>query len=181
MALNRSPCLRKDVGTSHLKETLEFHHGKHHKTYVDNLNNLVLTLNSKQVTGRHHRCLSGGIFNAAQVWNHTLLNRLSPNGGGFSTVPVDAINETSVASALKKSSPRPLSLLGSGWGWLVKPLTANELASTIGAGNPLTEGNTPLLTRDVWDVIADYCNARSITQKLSGSWLTGNVSEQFAK
>ena len=133
------------------KETLEFHHDKHHNTYVVNLNNLVPGTEFEGKTLEEIvKTSSGGIFNnAAQVWNHTFYwNCLAPNAGGQPTGALaDAINAA----------------FGSGWGWMVKKADGSlALASTIGAGCPLTSGDTPLLTCDVWEhaYYIDYRNVR---------------------
>jgi len=151
------------------EETLEFHHGKHHQTYVTNLNNLVpgtefadLTLEEIIVKS------SGPIFNnAAQVWNHTFYwNSLTPNGGGEPAGALaDAIN-TSFGSFEKfkeEFSKCAVTTFGSGWAWLVKNTDGSlALVSTSNAGCPLTTGQTPLLTCDVWEhaYYIDYRNAR---------------------
>ncbi|WP_130469954.1 superoxide dismutase [Candidatus Magnetaquicoccus inordinatus] len=151
------------------KETLEYHHGKHHNAYVVNLNNLIpgtpfenmsleeIILNS-----------SGGIFNnAAQVWNHTFYwNCLSPQGGGEPTGALaDAINQTfgSFAQFKEKFTATSVTTFGSGWGWLVKNSDGSlELMSTSNAGTPATSGKKALLTCDVWEhaYYIDYRNAR---------------------
>ena len=151
------------------EETLDFHYGKHHQTYVTNLNNLVpgtefggLTL--EDIVMRS----SGGIFNnAAQVWNHTFYwNSLSPNGGGEPTGALaDAINAEfgSFAGFKEAFTKCAVTTFGSGWAWLVKnPEGKLALVSTSNAGCPLTEGHTPLLTCDVWEhaYYIDYRNAR---------------------
>ena len=151
------------------EETLDFHYGKHHQTYVTNLNNLVpgtefegLTL--EEIVMRS----SGGIFNnAAQVWNHTFYwNSLSPNGGGEPTGALaDAINAEfgSFAGFKEAFTKCAVTTFGSGWAWLVKnPEGKLALVSTSNAGCPLTEGHTPLLTCDVWEhaYYIDYRNAR---------------------
>jgi Fe-Mn family superoxide dismutase len=172
------------------EETLEFHHGKHHKTYVDNLNNLVpgTEYESKSLE-EIIKVSSGGIFNnAAQVWNHTFYwHCLSPNGGGEPTGELaDAINETfgSFENFREEFTKTSVTTFGSGWGWLVKTNEGElELASTIGAGNPMTEGKTPLLTCDVWEhaYYVDYRNARPAY--LKAFWELVNwdyVAEQFA-
>jgi Fe-Mn family superoxide dismutase len=172
------------------EETLEFHHGKHHKTYVDNLNNLVPgTEFEGQSLEAIIRTSSGGIFNnAAQVWNHTFYwHCLSPNGGGEPTGELaDAINETFGSFDIFKEefTKTSVTTFGSGWGWLVKTSDGKlELASTTGAGNPITEGKTPLLTCDVWEhaYYVDYRNARPAY--LKAFWELVNweyVAEQFA-
>tara|TARA_E500000178_G_C16925297_1_gene709156 strand:- start:32 stop:616 length:585 start_codon:yes stop_codon:yes gene_type:complete len=172
------------------EETLEFHHGKHHKTYVDNLNNLVPgTEFEGQSLEAIIKVSSGGIFNnAAQVWNHTFYwHCLSPNGGGEPTGELaDAINETFGSFDIFKEefTKASVTTFGSGWGWLVKTSEGKlELASTTGAGNPMTEGKTPLLTCDVWEhaYYVDYRNARPAY--LKAFWELVNweyVAEQFA-
>ena len=172
------------------EETLEFHHGKHHKTYVDNLNNLVPgTEFEGQSLEAIIKTSSGGIFNnAAQVWNHTFYwHCLSPNGGGEPTGELaDAIDETFGSFDIFKEefTKTSVTTFGSGWGWLVKTSDGKlELASTTGAGNPMTEGKTPLLTCDVWEhaYYVDYRNARPAY--LKAFWELVNweyVAEQFA-
>ncbi|PKM34691.1 MAG: superoxide dismutase [Fe] [Gammaproteobacteria bacterium HGW-Gammaproteobacteria-10] len=160
----------KDALAPHIsEETLEFHYGKHHQTYVTNLNNLVpgtefdgLPLEEIVVKS------SGGIFNnAAQIWNHTFYwNSLSPNGGGEPTGDLaNAINRAfgsfdEFKAAFTKCA---VTTFGSGWAWLVKNKDGSlALVSTSNAGCPLTEGQTPLLTCDVWEhaYYIDYRNAR---------------------
>ena len=172
------------------EETLEFHHGKHHKTYVDNLNNLVPgTEYEGKSLEEIIKVSSGGIFNnAAQIWNHTFYwHCLSPNGGGEPTGELaDAINKSfgSFENFREEFTKTSVTTFGSGWGWLVKTSEGKlELASTIGAGNPMTEGKTPLLTCDVWEhaYYVDYRNARPAY--LKAFWELVNwdyVAEQFA-
>ena len=149
----------KDALAPHISaETLEFHHGKHHQTYVTNLNNLVpgtefegLSLEEIVVKS------SGGIFNnAAQIWNHTFYwNSLAPNAGGEPTGELaDAINVTfgSFAKFKEEFTKTAVTTFGAGWAWLVKnPDGSLALVSTSNAGCPLTAGQTPLLTCDVWE------------------------------
>ena len=150
-------------------ETLDYHYGKHHQTYVTNLNNLIAgTDNEGKSLEELMSSTSGGLFNnAAQIWNHTFYwNCLSPNGGGEPTGAVaDAINAKfgDFASFKDAFSKNAITTFGSGWGWLVKNADGSiELASTSNAGCPLTEGQTPLLTCDVWEhaYYVDYRNAR---------------------
>ncbi len=150
-------------------ETLDFHYGKHHQTYVTNLNNLVP---GSEFEGKSLEEIitsaSGGVFNnAAQIWNHTFYwNCLSPNGGGEPTGAIaDGIRETfgSFAAFKEKFSDTTVKTFGSGWGWLVKKSDGSlEITSTSNAGCPLTDGSTPLLTCDVWEhaYYIDYRNAR---------------------
>jgi len=160
----------KDALAPHIsEETLEYHYGKHHQTYVTNLNNLVP---GTEFEGKSLeeiiKTSSGGIFNnAAQVWNHTFYwNSLSPNGGGEPTGELaNAINRTfgSFEEFKEAFTKCAVTTFGSGWAWLVKnPNGTLELVSTSNAGCPLTEGQTPLLTCDVWEhaYYIDYRNAR---------------------
>jgi Fe-Mn family superoxide dismutase len=150
-------------------ETLDFHYGKHHQAYVTNLNNLVPgTKYEGKSLEEIVTSASGGIFNnAAQVWNHTFYwNGLSPDGGGEPAGTVgdaitqafggfDAFKEQFIKSAVGN--------FGSGWTWLVKNADGSlEIVNTDDAGNPLTDGKTPLLTIDVWEhaYYIDYRNAR---------------------
>ncbi|RME36011.1 MAG: superoxide dismutase [Gammaproteobacteria bacterium] len=151
------------------QETLEYHYGKHHATYVANLNNLIKGTEFEDATLEEIiRKASGGIFNnAAQVWNHTFYwNSMSPNGGGDPTGALaDALVENfgSIDAFREKFSQTAITTFGSGWAWLVKtPDGKLEVVSTSNAGNPMTEGKTPLLTCDVWEhaYYIDYRNAR---------------------
>ncbi len=150
-------------------ETLEYHYGKHHQTYVTNLNKLIAgtefaDLSLEDIIKRS----SGGLFNnAAQVWNHTFYwNCLSPNGGGKpSGALAQAIDQAfgSFDQFKEQFSQKAITTFGSGWGWLVKnPDGSLEIMSTGNAGTPMTEGKTALLTCDVWEhaYYIDYRNAR---------------------
>ena len=150
-------------------ETLEFHYGKHHKTYVDNLNNLVKGTEFENTSLEEIvKKSSGGIFNnAAQVWNHTFYwNGLAPNAGGAPTGALaDAINaKWGSFDAFKEAFTKcAVTTFGSGWAWLVKtPAGELDLVSTSNAATPLTTDNTALLTCDVWEhaYYVDYRNAR---------------------
>ncbi len=151
------------------KETLEFHYGKHHQTYVTNLNNLIkdtefAEMSLEDIINKS----SGGIFNnAAQIWNHSFYwNCLSPNGGGEPTGALaDAINSKfgSFEKFKEEFSKTAITTFGSGWGWLVKEADGSiALASTSNAATPMTSGQTALLTCDVWEhaYYIDYRNAR---------------------
>ena len=151
------------------EETLEFHHGKHHQTYVTNLNNLVPGTEFADLTLEEIILKSSGpVFNnAAQVWNHTFYwNSLTPDGGGEPTGALaDAINATfgSFEKFKEEFSKCAVTTFGSGWAWLVKNADGSlALVSTSNAGCPLTTGQTPLLTCDVWEhaYYIDYRNAR---------------------
>jgi len=151
-------------------ETLEFHHGKHHNTYVTNLNNLVpgSQFEGKSLEEIITSAPAGGVFNnAAQIWNHTFYwNSLSPNGGGAPTGALaDAINAAfgSFDGFKEKFATSAATNFGSGWTWLVKNADGTvAIVNTSNAGCPLTDGVTPLLTCDVWEhaYYIDYRNAR---------------------
>ncbi|NLC25062.1 MAG: superoxide dismutase [Fastidiosipila sp.] len=151
------------------KETIEYHYGKHHQAYVNNLN--------KQIQGTEFEDMSlediikkssGGIFNnAAQVWNHTFYwNCLSPDAGGKPGGELaKAIDETfgSFDEFKEKFSATAAGTFGSGWAWLVKDSDGKlEIVSTSNAGTPMTDNKTALLTCDVWEhaYYIDYRNAR---------------------
>ncbi|MEY3221081.1 MAG: hypothetical protein RIT27_2438 [Pseudomonadota bacterium] len=171
-------------------ETLEFHYGKHHQTYVTNLNNLIVgtefeSLSLEEIVKKS----SGGIFNnAAQVWNHTFYwNGLKPNGGGEpSGALADAINRDfgSFATFKEKFTQTAITTFGSGWAWLVKkPDGSLALESTSNAATPLTGANKPLLTCDVWEhaYYVDYRNMRP--KYVEAFWNVVNwdfVSNNFA-
>lgn len=151
------------------KETLEYHYGKHHQAYVNNLNKLIEGTEFEDMSLEDIIVKSsGGIFNnAAQVFNHTFYwNCLSPDGGGEPKGELlDAIKESfgSFADFKEKFSQTATGTFGSGWAWLVKDKDGKlEIVSTSNAGNPLTEEKTPLLTCDVWEhaYYIDYRNAR---------------------
>lgn len=151
------------------EETLDFHHGKHHQTYVTNLNNLVPgTEHEGKSLEEIITSSSGGIFNnAAQIWNHTFYwNCLGPNAGGEPTGEIKAAIEStfgSFAEFKEKFSQTAITTFGSGWAWLVQNQNGSlELVSTSNAGTPLTDNKTPLLTCDVWEhaYYIDYRNAR---------------------
>jgi Fe-Mn family superoxide dismutase len=150
-------------------ETLEFHYGKHHKAYVDNLNNLIKGTEFENASLEEIvKKSSGGVFNnAAQVWNHTFYwNSMKPNGGGAPTGALaDAINaKWGSFDAFKEAfSKCAVTTFGSGWAWLVKtPAGELDLVSTSNAATPLTTDNKALLTCDVWEhaYYIDYRNAR---------------------
>lgn len=151
------------------QETLEFHYGKHHQTYVTNLNNLIPgtefeNLSLEDIIMKS----SGGVFNnAAQVWNHTFYwNCLSPNGGGAPTGALAAAIDAKFGSFeefKKQFNQSGATNFGSGWTWLVKNADGSlEIFNTSNAGTPMTSGKQALLTLDVWEhaYYIDYRNAR---------------------
>ena len=150
-------------------ETLDYHYGKHHQTYVTNLNKLIPGTEFEDMALEDIiKKASGGIFNnAAQVWNHSFYwNCLSPNGGGQpSGGLLDAINSAfgSFDAFKEKFSTSAATNFGSGWTWLVKAADGGvEIVNTSNAGTPMTDGKTALLTCDVWEhaYYIDYRNAR---------------------
>jgi Fe-Mn family superoxide dismutase len=161
----------RDALAPHISaETIDFHYGKHHQTYVTNLNNLVPGtefegLSLEEIVKKS----SGGIFNnAAQVWNHTFYwNSLSPKGGGEPTGRLaDAITKSfgSFAAFKDEFTKVALGTFGSGWAWLVeRPDGSLGIVSTSNAATPLTGPDRPLLTCDVWEhaYYVDYRNARA--------------------
>ncbi|HLR30389.1 MAG TPA: superoxide dismutase [Fe] [Paenalcaligenes sp.] len=151
------------------KETLEFHYGKHHQTYVNNLNNMVKGTEFENAELEEIvKKSSGGIFNnAAQVWNHTFYwNCLAPNAGGEpSGALAQAINDKwgSFDEFKTAFNTAAAGNFGSGWTWLVKKQDGSvDIVNTSNADTPLTGDDVPLLTCDVWEhaYYIDYRNAR---------------------
>jgi Fe-Mn family superoxide dismutase len=156
-------------------ETLDFHYGKHHQTYVDNLNKLIVgTEFADADLETIVKKSQGGMFNnAAQVWNHTFywnsLSPASPNGSGGgepSGKLADAITKSfgSFTTFKEEFSKAAIGTFGSGWAWLVqRPDGALAIVSTSNAATPITGSDKPLLTCDVWEhaYYIDYRNARA--------------------
>ncbi|PPD56388.1 MAG: superoxide dismutase [Fe] [Methylotenera sp.] len=151
------------------EETLDFHYGKHHQTYVTNLNNLIKgtefeSLSLEEIIKKS----SAGIYNnSAQIWNHTFFwNSMKPNGGGAPTGALaDAINKKwgSFDEFKKAFQASAVGNFGSGWTWLVKKADGTvDIVNMGAAGTPLTTGDKALLTIDVWEhaYYIDYRNAR---------------------
>ena len=157
-------------------ETLEFHYGKHHQTYVNNLNGLVEgTDNASKSLEEIIMSSEGGLFNnAAQVWNHTFYwNCMGPNGGGNPTgSAADAINQAfgSFDNFKDQFSKSAATNFGSGWTWLVKNSSGDvEIQNTSNAGCPMTSGNKAVLTIDVWEH-AYYVDKRNARPAYIESW-----------
>lgn len=168
------------------KETLMFHHGKHHNSYVSNLNAAIVgTAFENSTLEEIIRNADGGIFNnAAQIWNHTFFwNGMKPQGGGApSGALADAINAKwgSFDDFKKAFAASAGSNFGSGWTWLVKNADGSlAIVNTSNAGNPMTSGQTPVLTIDVWEhaYYIDYRNARP---KFVQAYLEHLVNWEFA-
>jgi Fe-Mn family superoxide dismutase len=155
-------------------ETFDFHHGKHHLAYVNNLNNLLKDTDLSTKTLEELIALSAkdstkvGIFNnAAQIWNHTFFwHSMAPNGGGKPTgVIAEKINQDfgSYEKFVEEFKTAATTQFGSGWAWLV--IDTNKILKVVKTANaetPITQGLTPLLTLDVWEhaYYIDYQNRR---------------------
>jgi len=182
----------KDALEPHISaETLEFHYGKHHATYVQKLNGLIegTDLESKSLEDII-KSSEGPVFNnAAQVWNHTFYwNCLAPNAGGEPTGELaDAITKSfgSFAEFQAAWNDKAVNNFGSSWTWLVKKADgALEIVNTSNAATPLTDETiTVLLTVDLWEhaYYIDYRNVRP--NYLNGFWALVNwdfVAKNFA-
>jgi Fe-Mn family superoxide dismutase len=153
--------------------TVGLHYGKHHKTYVNNLNNLIadteladLSL-QEIVTKTAGQASKAGIFNnSAQIWNHTFYwNSLSQKGGGEPPLILKQKIESSFGdldSCKKELATAAMTQFGSGWAWLVMNGDKLEVAKTANAESPLSMGVKPLLVIDVWEhaYYLDYENRR---------------------
>ncbi|QIK80225.1 superoxide dismutase [Fe] [Lysobacter sp. HDW10] len=150
-------------------ETIDFHYGKHHKSYVDNLNKLIdgtkfADMSLEDIVKQS----DGGVFNnAAQIWNHTFYwNCMKPQGGGEPTGKLaDAINAAfgDFEKFKAQFTDTAVKTFGSGWAWLVQRKDGTvALVSTSNAATPLTGDDTPLMTCDVWEhaYYIDYRNLR---------------------
>jgi len=151
------------------EETLNYHYGKHHQAYVNNLNKLIENTEYESMTLEDIiKTSSGGLFNnAAQVWNHTFYwHCLSPNGGGKPTGKLaEAIDQAfgSFETFQQEFTQTAATTFGSGWAWLVQDNTGKlKIVSTSNAGTPMTDGLNALLTCDVWEhaYYIDYRNVR---------------------
>jgi Fe-Mn family superoxide dismutase len=150
-------------------ETLEYHHDKHHAAYVANLNKLIADTEFSDMSLEDiiRHAPSGGIYNnAAQAWNHSFyFAGFSADGGGRPDGALALAIDTafgSFDSFAEKVIASATGNFGSGWTWLVQAGGGLEIVNTANAGNPLTDGKTPLLTIDVWEhaYYIDYRNAR---------------------
>jgi len=156
--------------------TISIHYGKHHQTYADNLNKLVpgtefADASLEQIILK----AQGPVFNnAAQVWNHTFYwESMKPNGGGEPKGELLAAIEKSFgnfAGFKDQLSKISVTQFGSGWGWLVKKKEGTlAVVQTGNAANPLTAGDVPLLTCDVWEH-AYYLKYQNRRADYVGSW-----------
>lgn len=154
-------------------ETFDYHYGKHHKAYVDNLNKLVdgTDLANKSleevIKATYNDSSKQGVFNnAAQVWNHTFFwNCLKAGGGGAPTGELaERINKDfgSYDKFKEEFTAAATTQFGSGWAWLVEDNGTLKVTKTPNAVDPIAEGQKPLLTLDVWEhaYYIDFKNAR---------------------
>ncbi len=153
------------------EKTMEYHYGKHHQAYVNNVNNLVVGTEFENATLEDIiKKAEGGIFNnGAQVWNHTFyFTQFHPDGCKEPKDELKAAIEAkfgSVESFIEAFSKSAATLFGSGWAWLVKSENGElEIVQTSNAGNPLREGKKPLLTCDVWEH-AYYVDKKNLRPK----------------
>ncbi|MCP2678732.1 superoxide dismutase [Maricaulaceae bacterium NA33B04] len=181
----------KDALAPHISaDTLDFHHGKHHKTYVDKANaalegSAYEGLSLEETVAKSWAAGDMGLFNnAGQIWNHTFYwNSMSPNGGGKPTGALaEAIDASfgSYENFVKEFTGAGATQFGSGWAWLVAKDGKLEVRKTLNAETPLTEeGVTPLLTMDVWEhaYYLDYQNRRP---DYMGAFLEHLVNWDFA-
>jgi Fe-Mn family superoxide dismutase len=174
------------LAPAYSQETLEYHHGKHHKAYVDNLNKLQAGTEFENMPLEDIiRKSSGAVYNnSAQIWNHTFFwNCMKPSGGGEPTGALaqaitgkwgsyQAFKDAFVKSAVGN--------FGSGWTWLVKkPDGSVDIVNTGAAGTPLTTADRALLTVDVWEH-AYYIDYRNLRQKFVETFWDKLVNWDFA-
>ena len=153
--------------------TLEFHYGKHHTGYLNNLNKMIADtpmadqpLESIMAAAAKDPDKAGIFNNAAQVWNHTFYwKSLKPGGIAIPPELQSALEKSfsSVENLKKELAQAAISQFGSGWAWLVREGNALKVVKTANAQCPLTSGQTPLLTIDVWEhaYYLDYQNRRA--------------------
>merc|ERR1711991_1044069 len=160
------------------KEAMEFHYGKHHTAYVNNINNLM------KGTEYENLPLEDIFNNAAQIWNHTFFwNSMKPNGGGAPTGPLlEAINKKygdfdAFKAAFTKSA---VTNFGSGWTWVVRtPEGEVDIVNTTNANTVLTTANRPVLVIDVWEH-AYYIDYRNRRGDFVGAYVNNLVNWDFA-
>jgi Fe-Mn family superoxide dismutase len=188
--LNPLPFPKDSLGPTMSAQTLEFHHGKHHATYVKKLNELIAgTPYETQSLEQIIRATAKGgakekkIFNnAAQAWNHDFFwQSLAPNGGGSVPEPVGkriAATFGSVENFREKFVDAAVDQFGSGWAWLVSRKGQLEIVTTHDADNPLTSDSHALWTCDVWEhaYYLDYQHERA---RFVGAVLQNVANWQF--
>jgi superoxide dismutase, Fe-Mn family len=169
------------------KETLEYHHGKHHNAYVVNLNNLQ---KGSEFEGMALEAIikkaSGGVYNnAAQIWNHTFFwNCMKPQGGGEpkgALAAAIAAKFGSYAAFKEAFTKSAVGNFGSAWTWLVKKADGTvDIVNMGAAGTPLTTADKALLTIDVWEH-AYYIDYRNQRPKFVETFLNSLVNWEFAE
>jgi Fe-Mn family superoxide dismutase len=177
----------KDALAPYMSEqTLEFHYGKHHQTYVTTLNDLVAGTpdESKSLEQVILDAGPGKLFNnAGQTWNHTFYwNSMTPGGAGEPDGDLKTAIESkygSLGDFQTEWVEKAKSLFGSGWVWLTKDGAGVDIVQTKDADLPLKHGQTALITMDVWEhaYYLDYQNARPA---FAEAWLTHLVNWDFA-
>ena len=183
------PFEKKSLAPYISEETIDFHYGRHHQTYINNLNQLITGTEFAQKTLVDIvKSASGTIFNnAAQVWNHTFYWECLQEAAKDKTLSAEltaAINASfgSLEKFKEVFTKTALGLFGSGWVWLVKDATGLAIVTTSNAATPITTGQIPLLTCDVWEhaYYIDYRNARakyleSFWQIVNWKFVSGNL------
>ena len=164
-------------------ETLEYHYGKHHQTYVTNLNKLTDDNAAGKSLEEVILDSDGGLFNnSAQVWNHTFYwNSMTPDGGGAPSGEVaDAINSAfgSYDAFAEKFKEAATTQFGSGWAWLVDAGSGLEIMKTSNADIPMKHNAKALLTIDVWEH-AYYIDFRNARPNYIGTFLDSLVNWDF--
>ncbi len=171
-------------------ETFEYHYGKHHKTYVDNLNKLTADTEladkplEEVIKVTYNDASKQGVFNnAAQVWNHTFFwSSIKPAGGGAPTGDLAARIDKDFGSFEKfkeEFTTAATTQFGSGWAWLIDANGTLKVTKTSNAVDPVAEGQKALLTLDVWEhaYYIDFRNARPAFIK---NYLDNLVNWDFA-
>jgi superoxide dismutase, Fe-Mn family len=167
------------------KETIDFHYGKHHQTYVTKLNELIAnTDKAGKSLEEIVKSSQGPVFNnAAQVWNHTFYwNSMKPQGGGQPTGLIASEIKESFGdydAFRKQFVEAALTQFGSGWAWLVKEGGKLKIVKTPNAETPLTTSAKPILTIDVWEH-AYYIDYRNLRPKYADTFLDQLVNWDFA-
>ena len=178
----------EDALAPHLSaETIQYHYGKHHKTYVDKLNAAIEgTPDADKSLEEIIASAEGPKFNnAAQIWNHTFFwSCMKPNGGGEPTGALAAAINAKWGSyaAFKEAFVKSaVGNFGSGWTWLVKKADGSvDIVNMGAAGTPLTTGDKALLTVDVWEH-AYYIDYRNLRPKFVETFLDKLVNWEFAQ
>lgn len=168
------------------EETLNYHYGKHHQTYVTKLNGLVegTDLASKSLEDII-KTSSGGVFNnAAQIWNHTFYwNSMTPKGGEPTGKIKSALDDSFGGLDAFKAAFKAAAVgqFGSGWAWLVKGADGKlKIETTANADTPIAHGGTPLLVADVWEH-AYYLDFQNRRPDHIQAWLDKLANWSFAE